>query len=140
MGYGPNEANIKKYIKKNKLSNCIKIIKFKNNPYKYIWKSNLFILTSLYEGLPNVILEAMALKKFVISSNCPTGPREILINGNLGYLFQMKNYIQLSNLILKFINDKSKSKKVIELAYRSLARFDYEANCKKYFYLIKKFI
>ena len=55
-------------------------------------KSDLFILTSLYEGLPNVLLESMVLKKYIISSNCPTGPSEILKKGKYGELFPVKNY------------------------------------------------
>ena len=88
LGYGPNKNSMLNYIKSNKLSKNIKIINFQDNPYKYIKKSNLFILSSLYEGLPNVLLEAISLKKFVISSNCPTGPKEILKNGKLGFLFK----------------------------------------------------
>ena len=57
------------------------------------------MLTSLYEGLPNVLLEAQVLKKFIISSNCPTGPREILLNGKAGSLFKVGDYKKLSDLI-----------------------------------------
>ena len=85
LGYGPNKNSMLNYIKSNKLSKNVKIINFQDNPYKYIKKSNLFILSSLYEGLPNVLLEAISLKKFVISSNCPTGPKEISKNGKLGF-------------------------------------------------------
>ena len=59
-------------------------------------KSDLFILTSLYEGLPNVLLESIVLKKYIISSNCPTGPSEILNKGKYGELFPVKNYRNLS--------------------------------------------
>ena len=49
------------------------------NPYPYLKKADVFILSSLYEGLPNVLLESLSLKKFIISSNCPTGQRKFLI-------------------------------------------------------------
>ncbi|WP_029520546.1 glycosyltransferase [Persephonella sp. IF05-L8] len=51
---------------------------FKNNPYKFIKNSHLFISTSLWEGLPNVIIEAMASEQAVVYSNCKSGPLEIL--------------------------------------------------------------
>ena len=87
MGYGNNKILIKQFIKKNKLSNNIKVINFKENPYNYLNKADVLVLSSKFEGLPNVILEAQVLKKFVISSDCPTGPREILKNGKCGDLF-----------------------------------------------------
>ena len=49
------------------------------------------ILSSLYEGLPNILLEGIALKKFIISSNCPTDQKEILDSGKGGFLFKIKN-------------------------------------------------
>ena len=111
MGYGPNRNKIINHIRRNNLSNYVKVIKFQDNPYKYLKKSNLFILSSLYEGLPNVILEAMTLKKFFISSDCPTGPKEILKNGKLGHLFQVKDDLALSKLILKFHDNRVYVKK-----------------------------
>ena len=73
----------------------VKIVGYKENPYPYIKASNLFILSSRYEGLPNVLLESIALKKFVISSNCPTGPSEILDKGKGGLLFKVGDYHDL---------------------------------------------
>lgn len=140
MGYGPNKKEMLNYIKRKNLSKNIKIINFQNNPYKYMFKSNLFILSSLYEGLPNVLLEAMTLKKFIISSDCPTGPREILKNGRLGYLFKTKNSDELSKLILKYYNNKKKCKNISNKAYSSLDRFDYKTNCNKYYNTIRNFI
>ena len=140
IGYGPNKNNILNYIKKNKLSKFVKIIKFQNNPYKYIQKSNLFILSSLYEGLPNVLLEAMSLKKFVISSDCPTGPKEILKNGKYGILFNPGDKKDLSSKIMNYHNHKKKYDKIILKAYNSLDRFDFKTNCEKYLNVIEEFI
>ena len=89
-------------------------------------KSDLFVLTSLYEGLPNVLLESMVLKKYIISSNCPTGPSEILNKGKYGELFPVKNYRDLSKKIFMYAKNKSKYKKKILDAYKSLKRFDKE--------------
>ena len=49
--------------------------------------------------MPNILLEAICLKKFVISSNCPTGPKEILSNGKGGLLFSVGKYEELANKI-----------------------------------------
>jgi len=140
IGYGANKNKIKNFILENKISKNVKIINFQKNPYKFLKKSNLFILTSLYEGLPNVLLEAMVLKKFIISSNCPTGPREILANGKLGMLFNTKDKKDLCNKILDFNYNIKKNNKIINRAYKSLDRFDYHSNCMEYFKTIKEFI
>lgn len=140
MGYGIKKLIIKDYIKKNKLTKYIKILNFKKNPYKYLAKSNLFVLTSLYEGLPNVLLESLALKKLIISTDCPTGPREILKNGKYGILFKTQDYIKLSQIILSYNNNVQNYKKISDEGYKSLERFDYKKNCKKYLDIVKKCI
>ena len=90
LGSGPEKYKINNLIIKLKLQKNIKILNFKKNPYPYIKKSDLFVLSSKYEGSPNVLLEAITLKKFVISSDCPTGPREILDDGKGGILLKLE--------------------------------------------------
>ena len=87
--------------------------------------------------MPNVLLEAIVLNKFVISSNCPTGPKEILLNGKGGLLFKVGDHIDLSNKILYYLKNKSKSKKMLNLSKKSLHRFDYKSNLDKYYELVK---
>lgn len=138
IGYGAKKSAIIDFIKKNQLQKNVKVIDFVFNPYKYMAKSDLFILTSLYEGLPNVLLESMVLKKYVISSNCPTGPSEILEKGKYGELFPVGNYKDLSKKILKYARNKKRYNKKILEAYRSLKRFDNDENCKSYLIEVKK--
>ena len=57
--------------------------------------SDAFILSSKYEGSPNVLLEAITLNKIIISSDCPTGPSEILDGGKGGILFKVGDYKNL---------------------------------------------
>ena len=120
IGYGSNKDKISNFIKSNKLERFVRIIDFNNNPFKYISKADLFILSSIYEGLPNVILEAIVLKKYVMSSNCPTGPSEILKNGKYGSLFPIKDYKKLSNLMIDYFKNKKKYNNKILKAFRSL--------------------
>jgi len=137
VGYGKKKDFLLNYINENNLQKKVKIVPYQTNPYNLIKSSDIFILTSLYEGLPNVLLEAQVLKKFIISSNCPTGPREILLNGKAGFLFNVGDYTELSNLILKYSKNKKLLSKKISIGYKNLSRFDYNRNLKKYLNIIK---
>ena len=88
----------------------------------------------------NVLLEAQTLKKYVISSDCPTGPKEILMNGKIGSLFKIGDYKMLASEIIKYNEKKINYKKKINQAYSMLERFDFEFNCKKYLSLIVKYL
>lgn len=137
VGRGVNKIKMLNFINENGLQKKVKIINFQNNPYKYIGRSNLFVLSSKFEGLPNVLLEAVALKKFIISSNCPTGPREILMNGKGGELFKVGDHKALSQKIMSFFNNKNRFKKKINHSFKSLHRFDYYLNLEKYLNVVK---
>ena len=113
---------------------------FQKNPYAYLIKADLFVLTSKYEGLPNVLLESQVLKKYIISTNCPTGPSEILMKGKLGDLFKIGDFNELAKKIILFRKDSTFTKKKINLAYKNLRRFDYYLNCQKYMEVLKKYL
>jgi glycosyltransferase involved in cell wall biosynthesis len=132
IGEGKNKKKIINYINKNNLKNNIKVLDFKKNPFKYMKQSDILILSSIYEGLPNVLLEAICLKKFVISSNCPTGPLEILNNGKGGLLFKVQDHNDLAKKIFFYSKNKLKLRKKIIYAYNKLERFNYYYNLNKY--------
>ena len=138
LGSGSLKEQIQNLIKNLDLSKNIKIYDFKKNPYPYLIKSDLFVLSSKYEGSPNVLLEAIYLKKFVISSDCPTGPREILDDGKGGELFKVGDYLMLSKKIKFFIKNKKKldSKKLY--AFERLKRFDYKSRLNDYLNVVIK--
>ena len=140
IGRGEEKQNLINFINDNNLSSNVKLIDFQKNPFNLIKSSDVFILTSLYEGLPNVLLESQVLKKFIISSNCPTGPREILLNGKAGFLFKIGDYKKLSNLILEYSKNKKKHLNKILIGYKNLDRFDYYKNLNKYLKVIHSLI
>ena len=132
MGKGGLKKNLLNYIFNNNLQKIVKLINFTDNPYALINKAELFILTSKYEGLPNVLLEALALKKFIISSDCPTGPKEILLNGKGGLLFKTGNYNSLKRKIIYYTDNKKKCRKMLKNSLLKLKRFDLNINLMKY--------
>lgn len=131
IGKGILVDKLKNLISKFNLQKSIRLIGYKKNPYKYIKKADIFLLTSTFEGHPNVLIEAQYLKKFIISSNCPTGPREILNNGKFGNLFNVKQYQKLAKLIIGYRNNITNLKK-INLGYKSLEKYNLKKNCELY--------
>lgn len=127
IGKGHLKKKLEKFIKKNDLRENVKFLGFQSNPFSILKQADIFILSSLYEGSPNVLVEALFLKKKIISSNCPTGPDEILSSGVYGELFKIKDYKNLANKILR-INDSPK--KILPRAI--LKNFDAEYVCNIY--------
>ena len=136
IGKGIYLNELKKFTNENKMKNFVKFLGWQNNPFKYLRSADMLILTSKYEGLPNVLLEAVYLKKFIISSKCKTGPKEILDNGRGGELFKIGDHIQLAKKIVEYSKSKKKYNKKINFAYKRLYRFDYKKNLNMYLKLI----
>ena len=137
LGKGKLKNTLKKFCKNNELKNKIKFLGYKKNIFPYLQYSDCLILSSLYEGLPNVILEAISMKKLVISSDCPSGPSEILLKGRAGYLFKPKSYKELASKIYFRYKNKKISKKKIELASKTLKKYDIKKNTKEFIKVIE---
>ncbi len=78
IGQGPQEENIKTQAQKLGISDKIVFLGYRQNVVKYVAKSQCHLLTSDAEGFPNALLEALACGTPVITTDCPTGPRELL--------------------------------------------------------------
>ena len=135
IGKGENRKQLEEYIQYNNLKNNVKILGYKKNPFPYIKQADIFVLTSKFEGSPNVLVEALFLKKHVISTDCPTGPKEILGDGKYGDLVKLEDYKSITEKILLY--SKKKSKKNLQ---KSLNRYDHKKNCKEYSKLINKYL
>ena len=98
-----------------------------------------FILTSIFEGSPNVLIEAQYLKKYIISTDCPTGPREILQNGKFGELVKMGDYKNIAKRLENFSYNAAVKKKVI-LGFNNIKNYDQKKNCMKYYNLINEYL
>ena len=130
VGYGSERKKIIDYVKKNNLSKNVKIILNPKNVYKYYKNADLFVLTSLYEGFGNVLVEAGMFKLPIISTKCKSGPREILANGKYGNLVEINDVKNLSNLMVTLLKKPNKLK--ISLMFKSLDRFTIKNHIKNY--------
>jgi N-acetylgalactosamine-N,N'-diacetylbacillosaminyl-diphospho-undecaprenol 4-alpha-N-acetylgalactosaminyltransferase len=103
LGEGPELERLKCKVISLKLEKKIHFMGFQENPYAYIKNAEFFILPSSLEGFPNALVEAMALKKAVISTNCTDGPSEIL---KLNQLIPAEEYVETEYGIMINVKDK----------------------------------
>lgn len=87
------------------LKDRVKFYGFSNYPYDLIFDSDLLVLTSDFEGLPTVLIEALYCGLSIVSTDCPSGPREILMNGKYGSLVPMGDKVELAKAILFELNN-----------------------------------
>jgi len=78
MGDGGDRQKLQELIDKLNLKEKVELVGFVKNPYSYLAKADIFVLPSLWEGLPNTLLEAMVCGLPVVSTDCLAGPREVL--------------------------------------------------------------
>ena len=133
IGGGPDRSFLEKLIKSKKLNNSIKIIKPVLNTLKYFYNSDIFVLSSRVEGMPNVMIEAMMCNCTVVATNCHTGPKEIIGRNEYGYLAKVNNPQDLSKNIMKAINKKISTNKTKKI----LKEFTVDRVIKKHFSLLK---
>ena len=106
VGDGPNRKEIEELIKKNEVEDRVILLGKRKNPYVWLKRAKLFVHSSKYEGFGLVLVEAMICGKMVVSSECPTGPKEILKNGECGNLYEVGNVEELALLLDKNLKNK----------------------------------
>jgi glycosyltransferase involved in cell wall biosynthesis len=86
LGEGEERPKLEALVRELGLEEDVALPGFVENPYKYMKRAAVFVLSSRWEGLPAVLIEAMALGTPVVATNCPSGPAEILEGGKWGRL------------------------------------------------------
>jgi glycosyltransferase involved in cell wall biosynthesis len=101
LGEGSDRANLENLIHSLGLEQEVDLPGFVSNPFAYMRRSGVFVLSSRWEGLPSVLIEALACGCPVVSTNCPTGPVEILDGERYGHLAPVGDPDALAQAILK---------------------------------------
>ena len=113
LGSGELEPELKLLAKDLKMEESIHFLGWQKNPFKFLARAKAFVLSSLWEGLPCVVLEAMACSLPIISVDCKSGPREIIApNGKSDLQAKDIEYSDYGILIPPF-NEKSKSEEIL---------------------------
>ena len=131
LGEGQLKNQLLTLVGQLNLENDVVILDFVENPYAYMAKSAVFVLSSGWEGFGNVVAEALAAGAPVVSTNCPSGPAEILDNGKYGELVAVGNSQGMAEAILRVLSGKVRS---VDSAW--LEQFTLKYSAQKYLELI----
>jgi len=99
LGDGAERDRLQHLIEQEGLAAHVQLTGFVDNPYAYMARADVFVLSSKWEGFGNVIVESLALGTPVVSTDCPAGPREILDGGRLGRLVDIADAAQMAEAI-----------------------------------------
>lgn len=108
LGDGPLRTKLQDLVEQLNLQNHVEMPGFTKNPFKYMKRCDVFVMSSLWEGFPNVILEAMACGAKVVATDCEGGTAEILENGKWGELVEVNNSIEMAGKICEVLKTKER--------------------------------
>lgn len=132
LGEGKKRKEIEDLMKDLELTEVVWMPGFVDNPYAFMAKASVLALSSRFEGLPTVILEALACGCPIVSTDCPSGPSEILENGKYGSLVPIGNPSALAGAILDTLKNPPDK---LQLQKRALA-FDIHNIAQQYLNLL----
>ncbi|OUM88705.1 MAG: glycosyl transferase [Bacillus thermozeamaize] len=106
LGEGEERSKLETLVQELGLEKDVALPGFVNNPFKYMKRAGVFVLSSKWEGFGNVLVEAMALGTPVVSTDCPSGPAEILENGRWGRLVPVGDVYALAEAIIETLDEE----------------------------------
>jgi glycosyltransferase involved in cell wall biosynthesis len=118
VGDGELRLSLMDHAERLEISHLVEFTGYSKNPYEHLYSADLFVLSSNYEGLPTVIIEALHAGLPIVSTDCPSGPNEILMSGKYGSLVPMNDSRSLANAILRELTSRRAVKDQIEGAQR----------------------
>ena len=128
LGEGKERPSLEALVQELGLGENVSLPGFVSNPYAYMARATVFVLSSLFEGLPTVLIEALAVGTRVVSTNCESGPAEILANGQYGKLVAVGDVKGIAEAIISTLESPCDS----EALRRRAAEFSLEKALTQY--------
>jgi glycosyltransferase involved in cell wall biosynthesis len=136
LGTG-NKEPLEKIAVENAVLQYVHFLGFQENPFKYLKNAKYFVLSSLNEGMPNVLLESLACETPVVAFDCLTGPREIIRDKENGLLVENQNIEKLTQAMNLLIEDEELYNYCKKNAAKSIQQFSLENIGKQWLNLMK---
>lgn len=138
VGDGPELNHIKKMVQELKLEDSVLLYGRSSNVGELLLNSDLYVLTSKFEGMPNSLMEAMACALPCISTACPTGPSDLIDNGVNGILIDNDDLDKLTKSIIFYYENKEECGKIARLARSKIIKINSENTVNKLVNYLKK--
>lgn len=133
LGEGPLRGALESLARRLGVAQDVQMPGFDANPFKYMARAAVFVLSSRHEGLPGALIQAMACGTPAVSTNCPSGPSEIIEHpGKDGLLVPVDDVGALSSAIERVLQDGGLRTSLAEGGKRAAARFDLDSSLARY--------
>lgn len=137
LGDGEDRHNLERFIRENKLENNLMVLGLVENVEYYLGRAKMFVLTSRIEGLPMCLLEAKTYYLPCISFDILTGPKEIIEDGINGYLIEPFDCKDMSDKIIRLMEDEELQKRFSESAKINIDKFQLQGIIEKWNRVLK---
>ncbi|GAA5316977.1 MAG: glycosyltransferase [Candidatus Pelagadaptatus aseana] len=114
LGDGGERNTLENLVNQLNLSSNVRFLGFVDNPFQYITRADVLVLSSDFEGFGNVIVEALSLGTPVISTDCPSGPSEILNSDNIGILVPVDDEVALARSISNVLRNSNFDSRLLQ--------------------------
>ncbi|KAB2910070.1 MAG: glycosyltransferase [Kofleriaceae bacterium] len=123
LGDGPDRQSLEAQVGRLHLGDAVRFLGFRKNPYAFMSRADVFVLSSLYEGFGNVVVEAMAAGAPVVATDCPHGPGEIITDGENGLLVPVSDPQRMAFAIRRVLQDRDLAARLVERGRRRAEDF-----------------
>jgi glycosyltransferase involved in cell wall biosynthesis len=114
IGKGKSEEQLQQTAVDLGINNDVEFLGFKSNPYPWIKNCKLLLHSAKFEGLPTVLVEGLLLGKLMVSTDCPTGPKEILNSGKAGMLVPVGDERAFADTAYRLLTDSALQQQILQ--------------------------
>lgn len=137
LGEGRERERLEALVEDLGLSEVVELYGFADNPYRFMARADLFVLSSRHEGMPNVLVEAAALETPIVSTDCPSGPSELLDGGEGGELVPVGDPAALADAVCRQLADPERAMAQIRHVQPKLEQFSPAYASQRYLDLLR---
>jgi glycosyltransferase involved in cell wall biosynthesis len=132
LGEGPLRGRLEHQVRRLSLQDDVFLPGYDPNPFRYMARATVFVLSSRAEGLPNVLLQSMACGTPVVATRCHSGPEEIITPGQDGLLVPVGDSSAIAEAVQRVLDSPELRDQLVGIAYDSMRRFGAEKVLDRY--------